>query len=62
MLTPEQLSQLDQEAATIIDHFPSFWWGLFKGCTDKGFTREEALELVKTQIRGSFNASCMPHI
>ena len=50
-VTPEQIADMDQASKAMADTFPTLWWGLFKGCVDKGFTREEALELVKAQIR-----------
>lgn len=50
-ITPEEIAEMDQSTQLMVDTFPGLWWGLFKGCTDRGFTREEALELVKIQIR-----------
>lgn len=51
MITPKHIVELDQATKVMIDQFPPFWWGLFKKSIDLGFTRDEALELVKTQIR-----------
>ncbi len=43
-------SEIDQANAAIADMFPTCWWGLYKGCVDKGFTPEESLRLVITYI------------
>lgn len=53
--TPEQIADMDQAMKVMIDTYPVFWWGLFSNCVDEGFTREEALELVKTQITPSIH-------
>lgn len=57
MATPKQISDFDQATKQMVDSFPDFWWSLFKECMDLGFTRAEALELVKAQIGILGNAS-----
>lgn len=52
MLDPKELAELDQEASMLCESLPSLWWGLYKGCKYKGFSEEQALELVKTFVRG----------
>lgn len=41
----------DQKLAEIRDSLPAIWWAYFSGCVDKGFTREEALSVLKCWIR-----------
>lgn len=30
--------------------FPPIWWGLYVGLQEQGFTKDQALQLVKTYI------------
>lgn len=38
----------DQLLAVIRDTLPAVWWAVYSGCIDKGFTPEQAMQLVLT--------------
>lgn len=49
-MTPKELAKADQVLSMIADMLPPVWWNLFDGCIEKGFTRDEALSILKTYI------------
>ena len=46
----KDLAELDQSISECINTFPVMWYGLYEGCVEKGFTKEQAIDLVKTFI------------
>lgn len=46
-------AEFDQMLANMRDVLPSMWWSVYVGCTDKGFSPAQALELTKTYITAS---------
>lgn len=50
MLNPRENAELEQSRALLMENFPPLWWGLFDNCVKQGFTRQEALELIKAYI------------
>ena len=50
MLDPKTQSDWDQQAATLAEMFPPLWRRLYNGLVCEGFTKEEAMALLKTYI------------
>lgn len=50
-MTPEEKASFDQSSALIADSFPPLWRRLYTGLIEEGFTKDEALELVKAFIQ-----------
>ena len=50
MLDAKVRAEIDQSFEMMVEIFPPLWRGLFEGCREKGFTEEQAMELVKTYI------------
>lgn len=40
------MGNTEQELASMRDGLPPVWWALYRGSTDTGFTKEEALYLL----------------
>lgn len=57
MLNPKLMAQMDQVRAIATEAYPPMWWSLFDACLKQGFTRAEALELVKHQHSVSYMAA-----
>lgn len=50
MVTPEESAKFDQSSAFIADSFPETWWRMFSNLKNKGFSEEQALDILKTYI------------
>lgn len=50
MIDPNKLAEYDQNLAFACEHNPRLYWGLFKGYKEAGFTEEQAMDLIRTQI------------
>lgn len=46
-------ASIDQMLANIRDMVPAVWWALYSGSVEKGFTPEQAMDLLKVWIRAS---------
>jgi hypothetical protein len=51
-MTPEERAEFDQSSALVADSLPPMWWRLYTGLIKEGFTKEQAMELLKTFIAG----------
>jgi hypothetical protein len=51
-LKPHEIAGMDQNNQLIVDTYPAFWWGLYKGCREQGFTDSQAFALVQTWVVG----------
>jgi len=50
MLNAKQRAMMDQSIAALSEMLPDLWWGLFQGCVEKGFSEEQAIELIKQYV------------
>ena len=53
-LNDKERQEYDQDAACLADVLPKMWWGLYRGCMEEGFTREESLMLVRAYVRATY--------
>jgi hypothetical protein len=53
--TLKMLSDVEQSGEFLTQNLPSLWWGLYNNSIKKGFTKEQALDLVKQYIRASLS-------
>jgi hypothetical protein len=53
MFNPKQQSDVDQAAAEIGDNLPKFWFRIYRGCVEAGFTQEQAFRLLLTFVGGN---------
>lgn len=57
-MTPlELLAALDQSNKTVIDTMPPFWWGMFEGLRQQGFTTDQSMQLLITYIKAQMGAA-----
>ena len=50
MLDAKLRAEIDQSFEMMVEMLPPLWRGLFEGCKAKGFTDDQAMELVKIYI------------
>jgi hypothetical protein len=50
-VTVPDRAQLDQHLANLRDNLPAFYWALYTGSVDKGFTAEQAMQIVVAFIQ-----------
>jgi hypothetical protein len=53
MINPKQRAELEQAQAMLVETLPPLWRGLYLNSVKEGFTKVQALELVKTFILSS---------
>jgi len=56
-MDPKQRAEMDQSLALMIDYYPTQWRQLYQRMLDEGFTKAEALEILKTYIDTSCRAT-----
>ena len=49
-MTPQQKAEFDQKLAEHREILPGIWWALYSGSVEKGFSEEQAMDLLKTHI------------
>jgi len=49
-LSPENVAKADQAGKFMVESLPALWWGLYDGCVKCGFSKEQAMMLVISQI------------
>jgi hypothetical protein len=50
------VSEMEQSGEFLIQNLPPLWWGLYHNCMERGFTSDQAFELVKQYIQVTFNS------
>jgi len=46
------LSELDQAAEQVAETVATMWWAIFRRLVEKGFSEEQAVEIVKAMVHG----------
>lgn len=49
-MTDELKKQMEQHLSIVAKVMPKLWWQLYEGCVSEGFSREQAIELLKAYV------------
>ena len=52
-MNPKRQRLIDQSLAELRELVPGGWWAMYSGAVEKGFTKTQAMELVKTHTFAS---------
>lgn len=56
----DEKSKQDQDLAKLRDSLPRFWWSVYQGCREAGFSEPQAFALVQTFILASHCGGVRP--
>lgn len=54
MLSPENISKIDQGIALMREFYPPALWALYESSQEQGFSESQAMEIVKHWLTCSF--------
>ena len=54
VIDPKKTAQMDQDIKLVAESWPPLWRGIYQGCIDCGFSKEESFELLKVYV----NTTC----
>ena len=50
MLNDKERAEIDQNRAALCELNPLLWWGQYRGCLNAGFSKAQAMGLVKAYL------------